>query len=70
LELFGDIEKLSVAKRKFSDHPKVLFRNAVDGRSRGEYNIFVMKDQLGIEQVLLHGAERLVDSEVELGANN
>lgn len=66
LRLVDEIEEYCVAQRKYSDHPKILFRNAVDVRSRGEYNIFVMKDELGVEQALMRGAQRVTESDSEI----
>jgi hypothetical protein len=66
LEVVDDIKEFCVARRKYSDHPKLLFRNAVDVRSRGEYKIFVMKDELGVEQALMHEPQRLMESDLEI----
>lgn len=59
LTVVDDLEPFTVVMRKYSDHPTFLFRNAVIQESRGDYNLFVMKDKLSVEQAVIQGAERV-----------
>ncbi len=58
LNLVEDPDPYTVVKRRHADHPDMLFRNAVIRRSRGDYNFFVMKDRLSVEQAVNRGASR------------
>lgn len=53
-----------VVKRKYTDHPEVLFRGSVLHRSVGNFNCFVMKDSDTVEEALERGAKRLADTDV------
>ncbi len=61
-----DIEGDCVVQRKYTDHPDLLFRNAVMQRSKGEYNGFLLKDQLAVEQAVNHGATPLEDADLDV----
>lgn len=66
LSVVDDIEEFCVVKQKYSEHPDMLFRNAVVQRSHGDHNVFLLKDQLSVEQAVNHGAQRLSEADVEL----
>lgn len=61
-----DPEAFCVVKQKYTDHPDLLFRNAVVQRSVGNHNVFLLKDQLAVEQALNQNATRLADTDIEL----
>lgn len=55
-----------VVKRKYTAHPRVLFKGSVLHRSRGQFNCFVMKDRASVDEAVAEGARRLADTDVEL----
>ena len=61
-----DPEPFTVVKRKYTAHPKVLFKGSVLHRSRGQFNCFVMKDQDAVEEAVAAGARRLADTDLDL----
>lgn len=58
-----DIEPYCVVKEKYSEHRDIL-RNAVVKYERGQHNIFLMKDQLSVDQALEQGAVPLEETEM------
>ncbi len=50
-----------VAHRRFRDHPRVLFRHAVDRRRTEHYTLFLLNAQEAVEAALEAGAVRLDD---------
>lgn len=64
LVVVEEIESFVVVKRKYSDHPRVLFRGSVLQRSTSDYNCFVMKDQDVVETAVEAGAQRLPETDV------
>lgn len=67
LDVVDDVTEFCVVKRKHSDHPDLLFKNAICQESRRDYNIFVLKDKLTVEQAIMHGAEPLAETTLEIG---
>ena len=59
-------ERFCVVREKYTEHPKILFKASVLQREHKDYNVFLMKDQLSVEQAVNAGATRLVDSNVDL----
>jgi hypothetical protein len=57
-----ELEEFVVAKRKYTDHPDFLFRNAVLQRDSPDYNLFLMKDQSAVEQAIVNGAIPLTET--------
>ena len=57
------IEPYCVVKRKYTDHAEIL-RNSLYHTSRGDQNVFVMKDRLSAEQALEQGATPLAESDI------
>ena len=55
-----------VVKRKYTDHPDVLFKASVFHRSLGQFNCFGMKDQESVEDAVEAGARRLSETDLEL----
>lgn len=55
---------VSGVKRKYTDHPDVLFKASVLQRERADYNVFLMKDEISVEQAVNNGATRLADVDV------
>lgn len=65
LKVVENVEPFTVVKRRYSDHPELLFRNAVERWSQGDYHVFVLKDQLAVEQAVNQGAKRLSETDFE-----
>lgn len=65
LVMVDDLDAFCVITEKDTKHPDVLFKNAVMQRSKREYNVFLLKDQLAVEQVVNHGARRLSETDLE-----
>jgi len=61
-----DPEQFCVVYPKYADHPDVLFKASVLQRSTGDYHVFLMKDQLSVEQAVKNGGTRLVEADVEI----
>ena len=61
-----DPEPFAVVKRKYTEHPRVLFKSSVFHRSLGQFNCFVMKDHEAVEDAVAAGARRLADTDLEL----
>ena len=49
---------------KYTDHPDVLFKTAVLQRSKRDRHLFLLKDQLSVEQAVNNGATRLADTDM------
>jgi hypothetical protein len=58
-------EQFCVVYPKYSDHPDVLFKASVLQRSTGDHHVFLMKDELSVDQAVNNGAERLSDASVD-----
>lgn len=54
-----------VVHPKYADHPDVLFKASVLQRSNENYHVFLMKDQLSVEQAVNNGATQLADTDLE-----
>ncbi len=61
-----DPEPYAVVKRKYTDHPDVLFKGSVFHRSLGQFNCFVMKDRATVEAAVEGGARRLSETDIDL----
>ncbi len=61
-----DPEPFAVVKRKYTDHPKVLFKKSVFHRSLGRFNCFVMTDQGAVDEAVEAGARRLSETDLDL----
>jgi len=64
--IVDDPEEFCVVHRKYAKHPDVLFKASVLQRSTGDHHVFMMKDQLSVEQAVNNGATRLVEADVEI----
>lgn len=51
-----DVEEFVVAKRKYTDHPDVLFKQSVVRTSAMDYNLFLMQDKDAVEHAITNGA--------------
>ena len=60
------IEEFAVVKRKYTDHPRLLFKGAVIHRDLGNFNCFVMKDRETFESALEIGATPLAETDLDL----
>ncbi|MDZ7702092.1 MAG: hypothetical protein U5J98_08525 [Halobacteriales archaeon] len=61
-----DPAPFAVVKRKYTDHPTLLFKGSVLHRSLGQFNCFVMKDHEAVEAAVEAGARRLDETDLEL----
>ena len=64
-DIIHDLEPFCVVYPKYSDHPSVLFKASVLQRNTGGVHIFLMKDQLSVEQAINQGATTFADSDVD-----
>lgn len=60
------IGEFVVVKRKYTTHPRAIFRGAVLQRSVDQFNCFVMKDQEAVEQAIDLGAMPLAEAPVDI----
>lgn len=51
-----DVEEFVVAKRKYTDHPDVLFKQSIVRTSAMDYNLFLMQDEDAVEHAITNGA--------------
>jgi hypothetical protein len=65
LTVVDDPDPFCVVKQKYTEHPDVLFKASVLQRERADYNVFLMKDQLSVEQAVTNGATRLADTDLD-----
>jgi hypothetical protein len=56
-------EPFVVLKRKYTDHPDVLFESAVLQRDLGNFNAFLLADRDAVEEAVAAGARRLTDTD-------
>lgn len=61
-----DPAPFAVVKRKYTEHPTVLFRGAVYQQSLGRFNCFVMKDRDARDRAVSAGATPITDTEYSL----
>ncbi|MFB6354515.1 MAG: hypothetical protein ABEJ92_10570 [Halobacteriales archaeon] len=62
----ADAEPFAVVKRKYTDHPSVLFEGAVLQRSLGRFNCFVMRDREAVADAVEAGARPLAETDLTL----
>lgn len=60
------LEPYTVLKRKYSEHPDVLFSAAVAHRSVGRFNCFVLKDRESVERAVEGGATPIGETDLEV----
>lgn len=58
-------ESFCVVHRRYTDHPDVLFKASVLQRSRDDYHIFLMKDQLSVDQAVNNRATPINDTDLD-----
>jgi hypothetical protein len=61
-----DPEPFAVLKRKYTNHPDALFRNAVYHRSLGNFNCFVMKTRDAVASAVEEGAIPMSETDMKL----
>lgn len=66
LVVVDDLERFCVVKRKYTDHPDVLFKASVLEREKQDSTVFLMTDQLSVEQAVNNGATRVADTDLEI----
>jgi hypothetical protein len=66
LTVVDDVEQFCVVKQKYTDHPDVLFKTSVLQRQQRDHTVFLMKDQLSVEQAVNHGVTRLADTDLDV----
>jgi hypothetical protein len=65
INVVEDIEPYCVVKGRHSDNEDVL-RNTVVKYDRGQETIFLLKDQLSVDQAVEQGATQIVDADTSL----
>lgn len=65
LDLVSDWEPFTVVKRKYTNHPKLLFKNSVLHRGTRNFNVFVMKDREAVDQAVERGARPIAATDLE-----
>jgi hypothetical protein len=65
-----DLEPFCVVYPKYAEHPDVLFKASVLQRSHRDHHVFLMKDQLSVEQAVNNGATELAESEVDVALDD
>lgn len=61
LVVVDDLAPFTVAVRKYTEHPENVFSDSVDRREDLEYHLYLMKDQVAVEEAERNGAIRIVD---------
>lgn len=61
-----DPTPFAVVKRKYTNHPKILFKRSVLHRSLGRFNCFVMADREAVERAVADGARPLAETDLDL----
>lgn len=59
------VEEFVVVKRKYTDHPRILFAGSVLRRSVPDHHCFVMKDRDAVKRAVAAGAVRLTDADLD-----
>lgn len=60
----ADLERYTVAVRKYTAHPENIFEEAVAQRSRDGYNLFLLTDLDAVEAAVSEGATHLRETNV------
>jgi hypothetical protein len=60
------LAEFTVVVEKYSEHPDNIFKDSVLRRTDAEYNVFLMKDRVAVEQATLNGATRLTETNLEV----
>ncbi|EMA39158.1 hypothetical protein [Halobiforma nitratireducens] len=60
-----DLEPFCVVHPKYTEHPSVLFKASVLQRSHGDRHVFLLKDQLSVEQAVNNGATALAETDID-----
>lgn len=61
-----EVAAFTVVKRKYTEHPRMLFEGSVYHVGLRNFNCFVMKDQANVEQAVAQGATRFRDTPLTL----
>lgn len=64
--IIKEFNEFGVVKEKYTDHPKMLFRESLLQESTSNYNIFVMKDKKSVEKAVMNGANKLSNTDIEI----
>ena len=56
LVIQSQIDEYVVAKKRYTDHPDVLFKQSVARQKTSDYTLFLMKDRDAVEQACRQGA--------------
>lgn len=65
LKLIEDVEEYCVVRSKGEEQQKRLFERTVLRRSTRYHHAYLLKDQAAVEEAVYHGAERLIDTELD-----
>lgn len=60
------VEEFAVAKRKYTNHPEILFSNSVYHQGKDKFNCFVMKDREAVTDAVNAGARHLPETSLTL----
>lgn len=60
------VEPYAVVKRKYTNHPGVLFSASVLHRSVGRFNCFVLRDLEAVREAVREGATPLAEADLEV----
>jgi len=66
LEPVSELEPFCVVWPKDGDQPDVLYKTAVLSHTHKGYHVFLLKDQLSVEQAVHEGAERLAETDIDV----
>lgn len=59
-----NIEEFVVVVEKYTEHPDNIFKASVMQRGDADYNVFLMKDQVAVEDAVHNGATRVTDTDL------
>jgi hypothetical protein len=65
LVVIDAVAEFVVVVKKYTDHPKNIFKQSVIHRSVDGYNGFLMTDQAAVERATREGAIRLTETDLE-----
>lgn len=62
----AELEPFCVVAPRDTDQPDVLYKTAVLRYSHRDSHVFLLKDQVSVEQAVHAGAERLADADIDI----
>lgn len=61
-----DLEPYVVVVEKYTDHPENIFKDSVLHRGDVDYNVFLMTNQVAVEQATHGGATRITETDLAI----